>query len=81
MQDTSQEKTKKSNLRKKQANAYMKYSGMAFQMGVTIAIFSFIGQRLDSYFETSSPFWTAGFALFGVRVALYFLLKDVLNSK
>ena len=53
---------------------------MAFQMGVTIAVFAYIGQRLDAHFETETPFWTAGVALFGVVIALYFLLKDVLSN-
>ena len=81
MQDKFQEKTKKPNLQKKQANAYLKYSAMAFQMGIIIAIFSFIGQKVDAYYETTTAYWTAGFALVGVCFALYFLLKDVLIDK
>ena len=82
MQDKFQEKTKKSpNSQKKQANAYLKYSAMAFQMGAIIAFFSFIGQKVDAYYEATTSYWTAGFALIGVCFSLYFLLKDVLNDK
>ena len=81
MQDTSQEKKRKlPNLQRKQANAYLKYSGMAFQMGAIIAVFSFIGQKVDAHYESTTSYWTAGFALVGVCFALYFLLKDVLGQ-
>jgi F0F1-type ATP synthase assembly protein I len=82
MQDKSQQKTPKfPNLQKKQANAYLKYSGMAFQMGAIIGGFSYLGQRLDKYFGATTSYWTAGLALMGVCLALYFLLKDVLSKK
>lgn len=82
MQEKSREKrVKQANLRKKQASAYMKYSGMAFQMGITIGVFSYLGKRLDAYFETTTAYWTAGLALLGVVLALYLLLKDVLGTQ
>ena len=81
MQEPSQQPEKnKSSVPKKQANAYLKYSAMAFQMGAIIAVFSFIGQKIDTYYEATTSYWTAGFALLGVCFALYFLLKDVLNE-
>ncbi len=53
---------------------------MAFQMGATIGIFTFIGKKIDGHYATETPYWTVGFALLGVFTALYFLLKDVLNE-
>lgn len=60
------------------ADAYVKYSGMAIQMGATIAIFTYGGQLLDGRFNTNKPYWTIGFSLLGVFVSLYSLLKGVL---
>lgn len=78
-QENRQPKSQRS--RKKQVNAYAKYSGLAIQLGVTIAIFAFAGQQLDSYFGTSRPYWTMVLALLGVLAGLYLTLKDILTNK
>jgi F0F1-type ATP synthase assembly protein I len=53
---------------------------MAFQMGVTIAIFAYIGKYIDDQQGTVKPYWTMGFALLGVFAALYYLIKDVMKN-
>ena len=81
MQEPSQQLEKnKSSVPKRQANDYLKYSGMAFQMGAIIALFSYLGQWMDGKYNTETPYWTVGFALLGVFIALYFLIKDVMKS-
>lgn len=66
---------------RKQAKAYLRYSGLAIQMGVVIAFFAWLGQQLDEATQTAKPYWTTGMALLGVGVALYFLIVDVLRQK
>ena len=81
MQEPSQQPEKnKSSVPKKKANAYMKYSGMAFQMGAIIIAFTYLGQWLDGKYAMETPYWTVGFSLLGVFIALYYLIKDVINN-
>lgn len=60
-------------------NGYLKYSGMAFQMGVIISAFTYLGFRLDNHYKTTVPYFTAGFSLIGVGVSLYSIIKDFLK--
>lgn len=56
---------------------YMKYSGMAIQMGVIILVGVYAGKWLDEYFQTA-PYLTVVLALFSIFAALYTSLKDLL---
>ncbi len=71
----------KKEKRKKKINNVLRFSGMAVQMGVTIAAGTFAGQKLDAYFKTKNPYFTIGLALFSVVVALYLAIKPFLGSK
>jgi|OM-RGC.v1.034424710 F0F1-type ATP synthase assembly protein I len=62
---------------RKRVQNYMKYSGMAMQMGIIILLGVFAGQKLDEYFQTS-PFLTVTLALLSIFAALYSTLKDLL---
>ncbi|MFQ5446672.1 MAG: AtpZ/AtpI family protein [Saprospiraceae bacterium] len=59
----------------------MKYTGMAFQMGVLLAIGAFLGKKLDHYFQTERPYWTAAGVIFFLMAALYLTFKDLLQEK
>ena len=59
----------------------MKYSGMAFQIGIIILIGTFIGKKLDARFEMERPYLTIVFALISIFAALYLTLKDLLKEK
>lgn len=62
---------------RQQAQSYMKYSGMAMQMGVIILLGVFSGKKLDEYFQTE-PYLTVLLALLSIGVALYSTLKDLM---
>lgn len=62
------------------AQNYMKYSGMAIQMGAIILIGVWGGQKLDARFETETPWFTVGLSLFSIFAALYVVLKDLFNK-
>ncbi len=62
---------------KESMNVYAKYSGVAFQMIAIIGVFTFIGYRLDLYYKPAQPYYTAGLALLGVCVSLYFVIRSV----
>lgn len=52
---------------------------MAFQMGVTIGVFTFAGYKLDQNFRSVTPYWTIALALCGVGLSLYSVIKDFLK--
>lgn len=66
---------------KKQANFYLKYSGLAFQMIGTLVVLAFIGQWLDQYFNINRPYITTVCCLFGVFASMYILIKDLTSTK
>lgn len=65
---------------RKSANSYMKYSGLAIQMGIIILIGVYGGMKLDEHFGTD-PILTATLALLSTFAALYFSLKDLFINK
>ena len=50
---------------------------MAGQLGISIAVFAYIGQWLDGYFGLAQPLCTAFFALFGTLGGLYLVIRDL----
>jgi len=62
---------------KKSANIYLKYSGLAFQLGATIAVGAFIGFKLDEWAQFDKQYLTALFALVFTLAGLYIALKDL----
>ncbi len=62
---------------RKQGRSWMKYSGMAIQMALTILAFVFGGMYLDNWLGTGPWLLVAG-SLLGVAAGLYVSLKDFL---
>ena len=62
---------------KKSANIYLKCSGLAFQLGATIAIGAFIGHKLDQWVQFDKQYMTALFAVLFTISSLYIALKDL----
>jgi F0F1-type ATP synthase assembly protein I len=56
---------------------FVRYSGAGIQMVMIIGLFVFFGTRLDKRFATSKPWWTLGLSLFGVIVALIFMVRSL----
>jgi ATP synthase protein I len=56
---------------------WIKYSGLAMQLIVTILVFTFLGQYLDGQLGTD-PWLTVVFSLIGVVGGLYLSLRDFL---
>lgn len=62
---------------KKQPNSFLRFTSMASQMAVTIAIGVFGGRELDQYLAQENHTFTLIGSIFGVGVALYFVIKDL----
>lgn len=67
------------DLKKKQLNTYVKFSGMAFQMMAIIGVMVFVGVKLDSKFPNQYSAYTVVFSLLGVIGAMYQIIKQVIN--
>ncbi len=72
-----QQKQKKDTTKKRQVNSYLKYSGMAIQMGIIILAGVYAGKKMDEKLGSAKPIWTVIFALLSIFVALYTSLKDI----
>lgn len=67
--------------RKPQVDQYLKYSGMAFQLAAVLAVGVWAGTRIDRYFQTERPYFTAILALLSLLAGLYLSLKDLIFGK
>ncbi|MCG2417409.1 AtpZ/AtpI family protein [Aequorivita sp. F47161] len=55
------------------------FSGIAIQMGVTIGIGVFAGNKLDEIYPNQYSAYTIIFSLLGVFIALYAVIKQLQN--
>lgn len=63
-------------------NNWAKYSGMAFQMIVPIALGVWGGMKLDEKFPIGKfPVFTLCLSLLSVFAAMYWVIKDLLKKK
>lgn len=59
-------------------NKWLQFANIPFQMGLIIFVGVFIGNKLDVYFKKENMF-TIIFSLVSVFVALYVVIKSVIN--
>jgi F0F1-type ATP synthase assembly protein I len=75
-----QKNPKKKLQNRQNLSNYAKYSGIAFQMMVIILAGLFLGIKMDKWFHTTEPVFTAILAMLGVILATYTVIKDVLRK-
>lgn len=68
------------NGKKKQPNAFIKYTSMATQMAVIIVVGALGGKKLDEYLQNETPVFTGGLTILAVVLAMYFAVKDLLKG-
>jgi len=69
------------NPKKQRLTDYGKFSAMAFQMGITIALGVWGGMKLDEHFPiTRFPLFTISLSLLSVFGSIYFVIKDLLKK-
>ena len=64
---------------KQPLNSFVRYSSIAFQMGVTVFAGAYGGVKLDEYFQLGFPIFTLSLTIFSVGVAMYFAIKDFIK--
>jgi hypothetical protein len=63
----------------KEGNAYVKYTGMAFQMVCIIGIMAYAGYKIDESAAHTTRWVTAIMSLAGVFISLYLMIRSVKN--
>lgn len=58
---------------------FAKYSGLAFQMIAIILVMTWVGIKLDKYFNLETPVFTVIFSLLGVFAGIYNSIRDFLK--
>lgn len=64
---------------KKGISKFARFSAVGIQMGVIIALFTWLGTFLDAKYKTETAWWTIGLSLFGVIAALTLVIKEVIK--
>ena len=63
-----------------QYNSYLKYTGLAIQILASIAIFGWIGYKLDQWLELRYPVFMMTLGFLGFGGVLYRLIKTMNQS-
>ena len=71
------EKKNRRAQRQKQLDAYVKYSGLAFQMAALILLGYWVGRKLDKVFGLSFPAFTIALILIFLSLSFYSLIKSL----
>jgi len=64
---------------KKPLNKYIRLTGIALQMGITIYLAAYLGKWLDIKYPNENDLYTIILTLIGVVVSFYSLLKQIKN--
>ena len=58
-------------------NSYLRYSGLAFQLLITIAVCGWVGYKLDQYVENKYPIYMLILGFLGFAGALFQVYRSV----
>jgi F0F1-type ATP synthase assembly protein I len=62
-------------------NTYLKYSGLAIQLVVTIGVAGWLGYLLDNYLSLKFPVFTLVFTMASFGGSFYLLFRSINNSQ
>ena len=77
MKTASPRSSTKYNKLPKQFNNYLKYSGLAIQMVVTIGVMAYIGLKIDQWLGIKFPAFLLLFTFLALGLLIYRLIKSV----
>lgn len=63
--------------KKKQLNKYLRFTGIAFQMGLTIYLGNLLGNWLDTKLSNTNELYTKICTLFAVFGAMFSVIRQV----
>lgn len=61
-------------------NSYARFSGIAIQMIVIIAIGTFGGIKLDAYFQNKNDVFTIILSLVSVLLSIVYVIRNIISS-
>jgi hypothetical protein len=61
-------------------NSYARFSGIAIQMIVIIAIGTFGGIKLDAYFQNKNDVFTIILSLVSVLLSIAYVIRNIISS-
>ena len=71
---------KKPNSPKKtKINPFLRFTGVAFQMGALIALGAWGGTELDAWAGNQKPIYTIILCLLAIGISLYLIIKEALK--
>jgi ATP synthase protein I len=76
----SHEEPGKEASRQDQLKPYLKYSGLAFQMILTLVAAAYAGMWLDEKQGNKNPWWTIGFMVVAMVGSIYLVIKSVTHK-
>jgi F0F1-type ATP synthase assembly protein I len=71
----------KESSRQDQLKPYLKYSGLAFQMIVTMVAAAYAGMWLDEKQGNENPWWTIVLMVTAVIATIYMVIKSVTQKQ
>ncbi len=75
MKENNEEKKKEKKTN--QLKNWAVFSGIAFQMGATIFVSAWIGNKLDERYPSNKNWFTIGFVLFGLVASIIVVLQQL----
>jgi F0F1-type ATP synthase assembly protein I len=72
---------KNSKKRASPSVSLLRYTDIVFRMGITIAVGTWFGKWLDGKMSMEKPIFLPIFALLGVAVAMYMVIRDANKLK
>lgn len=67
--------------RKDGFNKFLKYSSLAFEMGIIIFAGALLGMKLDKKVENETPWFAIGLSLFAIFASLYLTIKRLKDDQ
>ena len=64
----------------KRYNSIIKYSGLAFQMGITIYLGSLLGEYLDGRYENENSLYSKVITLLAVFISIFSVIRQVIKD-
>jgi ATP synthase protein I len=63
--------------KRRRSDRFLRFTGMAMQMGLIIAAGVWGGIRLDQIFANNSHIWTLSLSLLSVGLAMFLVIRDL----
>lgn len=67
--------------KKKPLNKYIRFTGIAFQLGIIMYLAAYFGKMLDARYGNDKNLFTLALSLLGLIAAIYLIVKQLKESE